>query len=139
MLGKKGRQRGNHELPRNAGRYVHAQAPAQLTVVALEHALQFVHVVEQIAAALVERGAVGGELHAAGGAMQELGAQRGFEPLHGGGDAGLRQAQRFGGTGEAAELGNAQEGAKRVHRVHGLVAESERCNQDVAIYVMPQG
>jgi hypothetical protein len=69
-------------------------------------------------AALVERLAVLGQLHAPRGPVQQLRAQPGFQLLHGGGHAGLGQAQALGRAGEAGHLGDPDEGLHGIEAVH---------------------
>ena len=80
--------------------------------------LQLVGVGEQVGGPLAEGLAVLGQLHAPRGPLQQARAELRFELLHGGRHAGLGQAQLLGGLREAAELGDAQENAGRLQKVH---------------------
>ena len=77
-------------------------------------------VVQQIVRALLQLRAVGGEVDAAGGPVQQLGTQVGFQSGDGLRHAGLGQAEAVCGAGERAQLGNAQEHAQGVEAVHQL-------------------
>ncbi len=112
------RQLRQHERARHATAHVHPQAAAQLPPFGLEHRLQFFHVRQHIAAALVEGAAIGGGLHAAGSAMQELGAQARFQLLDRDRHAGLGQAEGFGGAGKAAQLHHPLERSQRLRQIH---------------------
>ena len=112
-----GQARHDH-VARHAGGHVDAHPALQAALAVLEHGLQLVQVGQQVLAAFVIGLAVLGELHAPGRAVQQAGAQLGFELLHGRGSAGLGQAQGVGGLGEAGQLGHPREDAHALQGIH---------------------
>ncbi len=118
MRGKELGQARQHVLARHAAGHVDAQAAAQGLLLALEQGVQLVHVRQQVLAALVVGLAVLGHLHLARGPVQQARAERAFQLLHGGGDAGLGQAQALRGAGEAGLLGHADEDLHGFESVH---------------------
>ncbi len=113
------RQSRNHEARCHARRHVDTQAALQRATVSLEHAVQLVHVIEQIPRTLVERLPVRGQLDPARGPMEELRAKAGLQPLHGDRYRCLGQREAVRGPGETAEFGDAQNDAQRVEGIHG--------------------
>ena len=107
VAGQQIRQRRQHQLAGNAGGHVNAHAPAQRRAIGLlKHGLQFVHIVQQVLAALVKGLPVLRQLHAPRGAVQQARAQVGLQLLHGQRGAGLGQAQHLRSLGKAAQLGH---------------------------------
>ncbi len=124
----------NHPLPGQPAGHVHPQPSLELAGVATEHALQVLHVVQQVARALLELCAVRAEPHAAGGPVQQLYAELGLQPLHGQRHAGLGQAELFGRGSERAQFGDPQEAAQLIEAIHGLFVSVGQSNQDRVIY-----
>ncbi len=120
VLGQEGRQLRYHQLPGQPAGHIHPQAPLQLRRIDPEHALQVVHVMQQIVCPRLELGTVSGQLHPAGGPMQQLHTHIRFQPLHGQRHTGLGETEAVGGAGEGAEFGHPEEAAQVIETIHGL-------------------
>ena len=118
MLGQKFRQPGQQPEAGQAGGHVHPQAPGEPGGIAAEHAVQLLHVGQQIAAALVIRLPILGELDAAGGALEQPHPELGFEALHRPRYARLGQPQAGGRLGEARQLGHPQKNPHCIQLIH---------------------
>ena len=87
---------------------------------------------EQCAGVRQECCALGGQSHRARRALDQTLADHGLKPLQLHADGGLRLAQRFGGAGEALQLGDQQEGLHRVdvQRAHVIINIGYHCYEE---------
>jgi len=113
-------QRGDEDQARQGAGHVHPQAAPGRGGGGGNAGIGIVQVGQQAHHALVVGGAIGRDLHAPGGAVQELHAQARFELLHQLRDGGAAQVQGEGSLGEAAGFHNAGEGLQGVKTVHGV-------------------
>lgn len=137
VCGEKGRQVRQDQVAGQGLTHVDAQAAAQLAGVALEHCGDLVGVGQQVLAALVAGLAVLGQLHTAGGAVQQAHTEVILQALYQAGDAGLGLAEAFGGAGEAGQFGDADEGEHGVEAIHGdsLLLIHGQSKQEWLIYL----
>ncbi len=139
MRGQEVRQARQHQVARHADRHVHSQPSPEHGALGLEQGAQVLHVVQQVAAALVEDLAVLRDAHAASGALQQPRAHHGLQLLHGARHAGLGQAQAVGRLREAAQLGHAGEDVHGVQGVHWgfpLFGNDEQIDWILVIYLL---
>ncbi len=89
-------QGGDDQAPGDAAGHIDVQAPADVYLAVVEQLVEFGGVCQQAPRPFQQNGAVGGQLHMAGGAVQQSGAEAGFQLLHGGRDGGPWQFQGMG-------------------------------------------
>jgi hypothetical protein len=76
------------------------------------------HAREEVVGPLEERHPFGGQRHAARGPVKEPHAELFFKVVHRPRDCGPRKAERVGGAGKAAGLGDPHEDGKRTKHIH---------------------
>ena len=107
MRVQKAGQGGDDDAACNAHRHVDTQPAAQRLRALAEHGLQFIHVGQQVLAALVEGLAVLRELHLAGGPVQQARAEHRLQLLHRHRGGRLGDAQRLRGARKAGKFSHA--------------------------------
>ncbi len=112
------RQGRYHDQAGQWRRHIHAQAPTRCVGRSRQAGLGIVQVGEQAHDPFVVRGAIGGDVDLACGAVEQLHSQMRFQLLHQLRHTRLARMQRFGGLGEAAGFRHADEGLHRVDTVH---------------------
>ncbi|MNL03655.1 hypothetical protein D3C87_1241970 [compost metagenome] len=113
------RQARHHHAPGQNVRHIDPNAPQQSGFVLTKQAFDFIHVRQQILAALVQHQTVLGRLDLARGALQQARTEQGFQRLHMLGHRRSGQAQAFPGEGETRHFADADEGAQQFQLVHG--------------------
>ncbi|MNS60917.1 hypothetical protein D3C72_939290 [compost metagenome] len=111
-------QQRRQRAQRERLRCIDAQASAHFTALLGDAALQGVQLIEQAAAFAVIGMAGFGQAHAAGGSLQQHHAQVRFQRAQLLAQPGWRQAQVFGGAGQAAAFDDAAEGTHQGEGVH---------------------
>ena len=125
-----------HHVARHRDRHVDPQPAAQRHPFRAEQAAQIVDVLQQVAATLEKHLPVRRQLHPAGGAMQQTGAQVGFQPADGGRHAGFRQAELLGRGREAAQFTHASENLQSGYQVHRSFIRSDQFGSIAAVYIV---
>jgi hypothetical protein len=113
-------QRRDQQPARHRRGHVHPQPPARVGLARREGFLGVTQVFQDANAALVIRGAVGGDRDAAGGSVQQAHLQVRLQLGHAGGQGGLGGAQQFGRPGETTGVDHAHKGPHGLDRVHCL-------------------
>ena len=119
VLRMKGRQRRDENQAGQRAGHIHPQPPPGRSHGAGEAGVGIFQVRQQAHHPRVIGRAIGGELHASRGAVQQLHARAGFELLHQLRDGGAAHVQGVGGSGEAARFHHAGKGLQGIKTVHG--------------------
>ena len=102
-------QGGHDQAPGDAAGHIDVQATADIHLAMLEQLVEFRRVGQQAPGPFQQDGAVGGQLHLAGGAVQQPCAEAGLQLLHRRGHRGPGQLQDMGGLDETAHVGHLDE------------------------------
>ncbi|MNL20245.1 hypothetical protein D3C87_1414830 [compost metagenome] len=113
------RQARHHHAAGQNVRHVDANSPHQRGFVLTKQAFDFVHVRQQILAALVQHQAVLSRLNLARGALQQTRAEQRFQRLNMFGHRGPGQTQTLPRQGKTRHLADADKGAQQFQFVHG--------------------
>ncbi len=111
-------QGGHQHQPREGGGHVHPQTPARRRRRSGQAGFSVVDVGQQPDHPRVIGGAIGGDVHLPGGAVQQAHPQPGLQVLYQLRDRGAAHVQRVGGLGEAAGFHHPGEGLHCVEPVH---------------------
>ncbi len=112
------RQQRHDQAPREDVRHVDTNPPAQRGRILPKQPLDLIHVRQQILAAFVQHQAVLSRLHLARGALQQAGAEQGFQGLDVFGNRRARQPETLAGQGETRQFADPDEGAQQFQFVH---------------------